>query len=108
MPEEKPPANDNPPADKPLVQPDPPPNPPAAPATPPKAAEIVLNAKSARETELETKLEETEKARKKAETDAAYNADEVQRLKKLQSGREQEKKKPGLRLTPWHLPEDED
>ncbi len=56
---------------------------PAAPPaqTPPPAATAVVNGKTENEVNLERQLEEERVARKKAETDAAYQADENRRLK---------------------------
>lgn len=64
------------------------------PAAPPPAAKIIVEAKrTERELELEAEREELRQkyeneatARRKAETDAAYHADEARRLKELQSG----------------------
>ena len=73
-----------------LFAPDPPeggapdntPAPAPAPAAPPAAAGVV-NGKTERELELEKKLEGEAAARKKAETDASYLADENRRLKEI-------------------------
>jgi hypothetical protein len=47
---------------------------------------VVEGEKSEREIELERDLESERASRRKAETDAAYHADEARRLKELQSG----------------------
>lgn len=62
------------------------PTPTPAPVAPPPAAKVVLDGNVTEETlELRKKLAESEGARKKAEQDAAYAADEARRLKELQS-----------------------
>ena len=59
--------------------------PPASPEAPPATRLVVTGTKTEREIELERKLDEEATARRKAETDAAYHADEARRLKELQS-----------------------
>jgi len=58
------------------------PTPAPAPVAPPAAA-AVANGKTERELQLEKKIEEEATARKKAETDASYLADENRRLKEV-------------------------
>lgn len=54
--------------------------------TPPPAARIVVEAqRTERELTLAAELEAERTARRKAETDASYHADEARRLKELQS-----------------------
>ena len=65
----------------------PPPTPPApAPDPAPPATKIVVEGtRTEREIELERTLENERTARRKAETDASYHADEARRLKELQT-----------------------
>ena len=58
---------------------------PPAPEPPPATLIVVEGTKTEREIELERRLEEEATARRQAETDASYHADEARRLKELQS-----------------------
>jgi hypothetical protein len=59
--------------------------PPPPPAAPPATKIVVEGSKTEREIDLERRLEAEAAARRKAETDASYYADEARRLKELQS-----------------------
>ena len=55
------------------------------PAPPPATKIVVEGTKTEREIELERKLADTEAAKRKAETDASYHADEARKLREFQS-----------------------
>jgi hypothetical protein len=77
------------------------PAPAAPPAGAPPAAAAVANGKTEREIQLEKKIEEEAAARKKAETDASYLADENRRLKEIPNPAK--KKSSG-----WVFPDEEE
>jgi len=78
------------------------PAPAPVPANAPPAAVGVVNGKTERELQLEKDLETERVARKKAETDASYSADEARRLKEAQDN------PPKKRRGGWVFPDEEE
>jgi hypothetical protein len=98
------------PAVAPAAPENPPSTPPATPpppSDPPPATRIVVEGqKTEREIELERRLEDESNARRKAETDASYHADEARRLKELQSQVPQPRKQKRIGVGFWEIEED--